>query len=91
IGGLAHDGDAFHLLVESDDDRQAGSEVFLASYATRQDLLDATISSSAFTQLNIGTGFGIGGLAASSVAEPAAALRGFVMLLGSGLLLRRGW
>ncbi len=62
-GGLAYDGTNYQLLLESDDDRQSGSEVFLASFADFQDLLDGTLSSSSFSQLDIGPNFSAGGLA----------------------------
>ena len=62
IAGLAYDG-AYRMLVESNDDRDGGSEVFAATYDSYDDLIAGNIDDGAFTQLNIGPNFSIGGLA----------------------------
>ncbi|MEO0978577.1 MAG: hypothetical protein AAFY24_15020, partial [Pseudomonadota bacterium] len=62
IGGLAYDGQ-FRLMLESNDDRENGSEVFMATYDTYNDLLNADFSSRGFSQINVGAQFSVGGLA----------------------------
>ncbi|SET74336.1 PEP-CTERM sorting domain-containing protein [Marinobacter segnicrescens] len=62
-GGLAFDGSSYQLLLESDVDGNAGNEVFLASFDSFQSLLDGTVASSSFSQLNINPNFSAGGLA----------------------------
>ena len=70
VGGLAYDGQ-FRLLVESDDDRDAGSEVFMATFDTFGDLLDSS-STVETSQINIGPNFSSVGLAYSGLPAPAA-------------------
>ena len=62
LGGNAHAA-AFRLLLESNDNAPGGSEVFLASYSTIDDLLTGTESSAGFSDLNIAGNFSVGGLA----------------------------
>jgi hypothetical protein len=62
-GGLAFDGSSYQLLLESDADGDAGNEIFLASFDSFQSLLDGTVASSSFSQLNINPNFSAGGLA----------------------------
>ena len=50
----------FQLLLESDTNGFSGNEIFLADYANYQDLINATLSSSGFSQIDIGTGFSVG-------------------------------
>lgn len=61
IGGLAHDGSRFHLLVESDEDRAAGIEVILLSFDEMDNLLQGNDIDVSFTQLDLGAEFSIGG------------------------------
>ena len=61
-GGLAYDGQ-YRLLLEADDDRGAGTEVFMGTFDTYEDLLDGNFSESSFSQLNLGANFSVGGLA----------------------------
>jgi len=98
VGGLAYDGSQFHLLLESDTDAVTGSEVFLASYDSLADLLSGTTASGSFTQVGIGSGFGIGGLAAvddaggnivRAVPEPLTAALGLMGLGVLGMATRR--
>ncbi|MDJ0741704.1 MAG: hypothetical protein QNJ91_18505, partial [Gammaproteobacteria bacterium] len=61
-GGLAYDGSDYQLLLESDDDRLGGSEVFMVTFESFADLLTANFSG-AFSDLDIGVSFSAGGLA----------------------------
>lgn len=63
VGGLAFDGFSYQMLLESDTDSSGGSEIFLASFDSYQSVLDGDLSSGAFSQLNISSGFSVGGLA----------------------------
>lgn len=65
-GGLAFDGDAYSILLESDENRQGGSELFLATFDSFGDLLNGSLSDGSFSQLNIGTNFGVAGMIALS-------------------------
>jgi hypothetical protein len=62
IGGIAYDG-SYRLLLESDTDAPANSEVFFVSYPTFADLVGDTNASGAFGAVNLAPGFSIGGLA----------------------------
>lgn len=62
VGGLAYDG-SYRLLLESDEDRNGGAEVFAATFASFTDLLSSNASDSAFSQINIGPNFNLAGLA----------------------------
>lgn len=64
VGGLAYDGQ-FRLMLESNDDQVNGSEVFMLTLDTFDDVLNFSFnaSSSSFSQINVGPGFSIGGLA----------------------------
>lgn len=81
IGGLAHDGTSFHLLIESNDDLPAGTEVFWLEFASLADLQAgaAFASDGGFTQVNIGGSYGLRGVTAP---EP-----GLAAMLASGLLV----
>ncbi len=91
-GGLAFDGSSYHLLLESDADSDAGSEVFLASFDSFQSLLDGTVASSSFSQLNISSNFSAGGFVAYApegpveVSEPGSL---GLLILGLGALMLR--
>ncbi|GGX73452.1 PEP-CTERM sorting domain-containing protein [Saccharospirillum salsuginis] len=91
-GGLAFDGSAYQLLLESDADSDAGSEVFLASFDSFQSLLDGTVASSSFSQLNINANFSAGGFVAYAPEDPVAvsepATLG-LLILGLGALMLR--
>lgn len=91
-GGLAFDGSSYQLLLESDADRSAGNEIFLASFDSFQDLLDGTIASSSFSQLNINANFSTGGIVAhapeSPVEVPEPGSLG-LLILGLGALMLR--
>ena len=87
-GGLAFDGQQYQLLLESDDDRPSGSEVFMASFDSFGDLLDGNIASGTFSQINIGTNFSSGGLVARASAIPEPSVLAFSPLL-CVLLMRR--
>ena len=62
VGGFAYDGQ-YRLLVESNEDRQGGNEIALASFASFDDLVDSQIASQGFSQLNVGAGFNVTGFA----------------------------
>lgn len=62
VGGFAYDGQ-YRVMLESDENRNAGAEIFMASYDTFDDLLAANAASLGFSQLNVGTNFSVGGLA----------------------------
>ncbi len=62
VGGLAYDG-VYRALLERDADAAAGSEVFLASFDTFEDLLAGTTSQTGFSQVDINSNFSVGGLA----------------------------
>lgn len=91
-GGLAFDGLSYQLLLESDADSGAGNEIFLASFDSFQSLLDGTVASSSFSQLNINTNFSAGGFVAYApedpveVSEPASL---GLLLIGLGTLMLR--
>lgn len=61
LGGLAFDGQ-YRLLLETDTDELAGSEVAYVTFDTYDDLINSNIDTLGFTQLNIGPEFSIGGL-----------------------------
>ena len=50
-----------HLLLESDQDRPAGQEVFLASFDTLDDFIAANFASIGFTDIDIAADFSIAG------------------------------
>ena len=75
------------LLLESDSDGVGGSEVFLATFDSIEAFLNFDLADSAFSDIDIGPGFSVGGLTAlvpevAEVHEPES-----VMLLGVGLLV----
>ncbi len=51
------------MVLERDTDTQGGSEVFLGSFDSLADFLAGSLSSSSFSQIDIGANFGIGGFA----------------------------
>ena len=55
----------FDLLLESDADETTGSEVFLTTFNTFDDILTSNFTSSGFSQLDIGPNFSAAGLAYS--------------------------
>jgi len=83
VEGMAYDGSDYHLLLESNEDRSSGSEVFLTSFNSFTDLVGANISSSTFSQLNIGANFSSGGLVAinQSIMFPVKNKNGGVSII----------
>lgn len=63
VAGFAHDGTNYHLLLESDIDENPGSEVYLITFATLEDLVNNTTLSAGYTQLDPGSSYSIRGLA----------------------------
>lgn len=79
IAGFTYDPGGYRLLLQSRVDAAAPNEVFLATYATIGDLLNANLASpSGFTQIGISPSFRIAGLASTTiysrggVPEPSA-------------------
>ncbi len=63
VGGLAYDG-MFRLLLTTNADSGAGSEVFIASYATYDALINSPPAVGGdFSGIDIGPGYSVGGLA----------------------------
>jgi hypothetical protein len=84
VGGLVYDGQ-YRLLLESNANAAAGSEIYLASFGSFADLLSGNLSGASFSQLDISSGFSAGGFAfepdpTTSIPEP-----GTFALLGLGL------
>ncbi|MCB1968428.1 MAG: PEP-CTERM sorting domain-containing protein [Candidatus Accumulibacter sp.] len=64
VGGFTFDGSGYSVLLESDIDR-ANNEIYLANYASFDDLISNTLAStSAYSDLNVSSAFSVGGLAA---------------------------
>ncbi len=55
-------GSQYRLLLERNADAAGGSEVFLATFGSFADLLNSTVASAAFSQVNINPDFRVGGL-----------------------------
>jgi hypothetical protein len=88
IAGFTFDAGSYHLLLESDADAPAGSEVFLVTFDALTDLQAGSPSFAGFTSLDIAAGFSIAGFLVEStdggsgnvtVPEP-----GSLALLGLG-------
>lgn len=62
VGGFAYDGQ-YRLLLESDDDRDAGSEVLAVTYDSFDELVKGSFSSVANTQIDLAARFNMVGLA----------------------------
>lgn len=92
VVGFAFDG-RYRLLLESNDDRVAGDEVFSVTFDSFADLLlgDGFASDSGFTGLGIPGGFGIAGLTAqiSATGRGSVPLPSTLLLLGVGAALLR--
>ena len=54
----------FHMLFERNTPAGAGSELFLATFSTLADLMDANAASSGFTQIDVNDNFDVAGFAA---------------------------
>lgn len=62
IRGMTWDGTAWRVLLQTRDDASAGSEVFLASYASLDALIASTLTApTGFTQINVASTFQIAG------------------------------
>jgi hypothetical protein len=84
VGGLTYDGQ-YRLLLERNADAAGGSEVFLATFGSFDDLLNSNVASASFSQVNINPDFSVGGFAyepdpTTTIPEPGA-----LTLLGLGL------
>ncbi len=84
IGGFAHDGQVFRVLVESNFDEQAGFEVSYIQFDTLADLIAGTPSLSQFTQLNISSSFRLGGMTVPEPSFGVALAVGLFALAASG-------
>jgi len=62
VGGLAYDGNQFHVLLEIDADA-INQEIFIVSYDSYADLISNNQASGVFSQLNINSLYSVGGLA----------------------------
>ncbi len=62
LTSYAAHGAQYRLLLESDANAAGGSEIFLASFGSFADLLSGNTSSASFSQLDINSGFSVGGL-----------------------------
>lgn len=69
IAGIGFDGQ-YQLLFETDADAAAGIEIFSASYATFNDLLSSSESSSGFSQINVAPNYSLAGLAFERLSDP---------------------
>jgi hypothetical protein len=61
IAGFTFSDTGYHLLLESDEDRPAGQEVFLASFDTLGNFIAADFASIGFTAIDIAADFSIAG------------------------------
>jgi hypothetical protein len=95
IAGFTFSDTGYHLLLQSDEDRPAGQEVFLASYNTIDDFIAANFASIGFTAIDIAADFSIRGFTMEfelgdpdvRVSEPSSIS---TLLLGVlGLILAR--
>jgi hypothetical protein len=82
---LTAQGSQYRLLLESNANAAGGSEIYLATFGSFADLLSGTLSGASFSQLNISSGFSVGGFAfepdpTTSIPEP-----GTLALLGLGI------
>lgn len=93
--GFDFDGSLYHLLLESEADAAAGSELFSVTYNTFADFLANNIAGSGFSQLDINPNFSGGGLASEwtpvtgAVPEPNALALVAAALAGGALVCRR--
>ena len=95
-GLLAHapaaEANAFRLVLETDNDAAAGSEVFAVTYATFNDFINSPAGAGgSFSGINIASGYSVAGLAyefdpPQPVAEPAT-----VSLLALGAAAGSYW
>lgn len=82
IAGMTWDGLDLLMLAESDTDVGAGSELFWRSYDTFSDLTSDIKGPGAWSQVDVGVGYSVHGMAARFEKVPAPAALG---LLGFGL------
>ena len=85
LASYAAHGSQYRLLLESNANAAGGSEIYLATFDSFADVLSGTLSSASFSQLNVTSGFSVGGFefepdSTTSVTEP-----GTLALLGLGL------
>ena len=71
------------LLLETNSDAGSGSEVFVGSFNTFDDMINSTLASSSFSSIDIDSNFSVGGLTNEfqPIPEPAT-----MLLLGTGLV-----
>jgi hypothetical protein len=85
-----------HLLLERNTPAGAGNELFLATFATLADLINANAFSSVFTQIDVNDNFNVAGFTALRVGsggvtipEPSTLLLVALGLLGVSIAGRR--
>jgi hypothetical protein len=97
VGGFAYDG-KYHVLLESDIDRSDGTEIFLTSFDTFDDLINSPPSggTGAFSGLNVNPAYSVGGFVSAFAGDdPGVSVPGpgTLLLLAAGLgilgLMRR--
>jgi len=83
----------FGIMFESDQNEIGGSELAFNTYASLADILDASATSSMFSDINVNAPFTTSGLyfvsAQVSVPEPATLTLFAPLLAGLALMLRR--
>ena len=81
------------MLFESDADAGAGAEVAVSTFNSLPDLLNGNSAAFSFSQLDVGSIFSVGGLAAEvravAVPEPATITLFSAGLLALGVMVRR--
>jgi len=91
--GITWDGSQFIVMFESDQNEIGGSELAFNTYASLADILDASATSSMFSDINVNAPFTTSGLyfvsAQVSVPEPATLTLFAPLLAGLALMLRR--
>jgi hypothetical protein len=62
VGGMAYDGNQFHVLLETNADTVTNQEIFVVSFNSYADLIGNNQASGTFSQLNINPLYSVGGM-----------------------------